>query len=156
MPAEADRRTSVGLANVRSDPETWKVLKKQVHATNVGFQLQFTFRRSSAHPSPKPDTGVKWLCFRRPLGAICCGCVNNLLRRTLSPRPNFLHISQLSHHLELHVYCQSHHLLFLLHLLAAFSPVFVPWVNRATDEFNKFPLKSVANTHPFSLKAHLT
>lgn len=37
MPAEADRKTSVDLANVRSDPETWKVLKKQVHATNDGF-----------------------------------------------------------------------------------------------------------------------
>lgn len=37
MPAEADRRTSVDLANVRSDPETWKVLKKQVHAANDGF-----------------------------------------------------------------------------------------------------------------------
>lgn len=37
MPAEADRRTSVDLANVRSDPETQKVLKKQDHATNDGF-----------------------------------------------------------------------------------------------------------------------
>lgn len=37
MPAEDDRRTSVDLANVRSDPETRKVLKKQDHATNDGF-----------------------------------------------------------------------------------------------------------------------
>lgn len=122
MPAEADRRTSVDLANVRADPETWRVLKKQVHATDDGFWLQFTFKRSSARPSPKPGTGVKRLCFGRPLAAICCGCVNNLLCRTLSPRPDLLNISWLSHHFELQVYCQSHHLLFLLHLSAA-SPL---------------------------------
>lgn len=37
MPAQADRRTSVDLANVRSDPETRKAFKKQDHATNDGF-----------------------------------------------------------------------------------------------------------------------
>lgn len=37
MPAKADRKTSVDLANVRSDPEIWKLLKMQVHATNDGF-----------------------------------------------------------------------------------------------------------------------
>lgn len=52
MPADADRRTAVDLANVSSDPETWKVLKKQVRAANDGFWLQFKFKHSSARPLP--------------------------------------------------------------------------------------------------------
>lgn len=156
MPAKADRKTSVDLANVRSDPEIWKLLKMQVHATNDGFQSQFVFKLSSAHPSPKLGTGVKQLCLGTPLGAICCSCVNNLLHRTLSPRPNILNISQLSHHFELHLCCQSHHSLLLPHLLAAFFSVFVHWVSPVTGEFNKFLLKSVASMCHFNLRAHLT
>lgn len=71
MPAEADRRTSVDLGNVSFDPETWKVFKKQDHATNDGFQLQFTFKCSSAQLSSQAGTGVTWETCKSNLLSLC-------------------------------------------------------------------------------------
>lgn len=107
-PANADRRTSVDLANVSSDPETWEVSKKQVCVANDGFWLQFQFQHNSAHPLPKSGLGARPLCFGRPLWATCCGHANNLLHRTFALRPNFVNIPLLFCHCSLHTSCQNH------------------------------------------------
>lgn len=78
---------------------------------------------------------MKWLCFRRSAAAICCGCVNNLLCRTLSPDQIFwIFHSFLT---TLNIYCQSS--LLLLHLLAAFSlcstVLLINWTNSPWNQW---------------------
>lgn len=155
-PANADRRTSVDLANVSSDPETWEVSKKQVCAANDRFWLQFQFKHNSAHPLPKPHLGARPLCFARPLWAICCGHANNLLHRTQSSDQIFsvfpcFFLPLLPAHLLSEPFL-------LLHFVAAGrnGSMATCCICRLTVECSKFPLKSVGSTRAYSLKACLT